>query len=252
MKKLYIIFAILALTNYIMAESCWSLEEKKDSAFSELDDKIELSFKDAQDCSVISNTNVNIDGQIYITDERGIIVMDVPDDDINEYLLMKVKKSGYISYSQKVLFSSGSVWQTRFLLSKNIELDSARFVLGWDSAPKDLDLHLVSEDFHISYRNKDGKSFKAKLDRDSMQGYGPETITLNKIDNRKTYKVYVYKYSNDAQLDQSVNVSFYLENRLDRVISLSENLDGKCIYIGQIKNNRAIYNPHKVDSSYCK
>ncbi len=66
-----------------------------------------------------------------------------------------------------------------------MKVGSIRIILDWDKSPNDLDAHLVKDgDYHISYRNKrvadDGA---AQLDRDDMNGYGPETITINNVES---------------------------------------------------------------------
>jgi uncharacterized protein YfaP (DUF2135 family) len=69
--------------------------------------------------------------------------------------------------------------------------------LDWDKEPGDLDAHLVKQNsYHISYRNmKTSIDGLAKLDHDAMNGYGPETITLNNVDSDGKYEFYVHNFS---------------------------------------------------------
>jgi uncharacterized protein YfaP (DUF2135 family) len=148
--------------------------------------------------------------------------------------------------------SVGTYWQNKFLLTKAIPINSARFILSWGNTPKDLDLHLISDDFHISYRNKSGALHKAKLNQDAMHGYGPETITLNKLDKSKNYKVYIYKYSSGGYIDHNTNLSVYKNNKLDKVITLNDNIQSRCIQVATIHNNQVKYDIKKVSQQICK
>ncbi len=62
-----------------------------------------------------------------------------------------------------------------------------RFVLSWGAAPRDLDAHIVGPtpaggEFHISYRTMRSYERRHFLDRDDTDGFGPETITLERLD----------------------------------------------------------------------
>ena len=59
--------------------------------------------------------------------------------------------------------------------------DEIVIVLEWGSAPKDLDAVLQCDDFMIDFRNREDSNgaMSAVLDVDEIDGYGPETITVN-------------------------------------------------------------------------
>lgn len=166
--------------------------------------------------------------------------------------ILVAKKIGYITLKQNVTASVGTFLNTKFLVTKDIPLDQARVVLSWSDTPSDLDLHIKSEDFHISYRNKKGAQYKVSLDRDSMSGFGPETITIKNLDKEKKYKVYVSKYSHDGDIDSSVNVSFYANGKLDKSINLSNKVSSSCIEVATIYKNKINYNIKDIDSKRCK
>ena len=136
-------------------------------------------------------------------------------------------------------------------MTEGLPIESARFVLAWGESPKDMDLHLISNDFHISYRNRSGDVNQANLDRDAMSGYGPETITLNRIQDDKTYQVYVHQYSYDSNIDRKVTLSVYTNNQLDRVVSMPETMS-RCILVATIQNGDVTYNLKPVDEKICK
>ena len=65
--------------------------------------------------------------------------------------------------------------------------------------PADLDAHLLKykrgKRYHISYRYKTSWRRKAQLDRDDRDGFGPETITLRKVDPEAEYTYVVDDYT---------------------------------------------------------
>ncbi len=109
-------------------------------------------------------------------------------------------------------------------------------VLDWADTPCDLDLHLVkrgSNGYHISYRNtrrlNDGTVW---LDRDDVDGYGPETITITENDNAANYLVYVHNYS-DRNYTNSNSLSranavlrVFNNNRLEYTVKLEKSGNG--------------------------
>ena len=65
------------------------------------------------------------------------------------------------------------------------------------------------------YSNKHPIGANGSLDRDDTSGYGPETITLNSVDNNATYKYYIYKYSGTGDLkDSDAKMSIVYDGRL--------------------------------------
>ena len=85
----------------------------------------------------------------------------------------------------------------------NPEIEGFRIVLTWGKSPKDLISHLIlpnNED--INYTNKVSSDKKVKLNLDSITGSGPETITLNGIEDG-IYKFFVNNFSKEAPLSSS-------------------------------------------------
>jgi len=99
---------------------------------------------------------------------------------------VRYTKKDLVSASRKVQYLIAEAPQ-RFdmVLTQRLKADQMRFVLSWGRFPQDLDAHLVGpatqgKTFHISYRDLKGYLGRYSLDRDDKDGYGPETITLNK------------------------------------------------------------------------
>jgi hypothetical protein len=248
MKKL---LCLIGLVGSLYAQSCWNSWDKARIEEAELDGKIILSFKDAVTCEPISDANVTIAGENFQTDKKGELELPLPPDNIEVDVPLKVKKRGYIPLKQNIYVSVGTFWQKRFLMTEGMPINSARFVLAWGESPRDMDLHLISDDFHISYRNKSGDFNQANLDRDAMDGYGPETITLNHLQDNKTYQVYIHQYSHDSNIDRKVTLSVYTNNQLDRVVSMPETMS-RCILVATIQNGDVTYNLKEVNENICK
>ena len=172
--------------------------------------------------------------------------------DINDgYLLLAVKKEGYILYVQKLPIYLGSLWIKHFLLSKDLLPDSMRFVLSWADKPQDLDLHLKASDFHISYRNKRNITHVAALDRDARSGFGPETITLDKLKRDKSYQVLIYNYSKKPSFKGKAQLTIYKDNRLDRIIRLPKS-SKRCFQVATMADGKVTYTTKAVDNKLCK
>jgi len=244
------ILSTLIISTYLIAKSCWTIKEKAIQENAELDNAVIFSFKDAVTCEPISNAKVTFLKHTFFTNQNGELKIPTPPDNMDLIIPLKVEKDGYITLIQKIKANVGTYWQHRFLLSKELPFNSARFVLGWSDIPQDLDLHLVGANFHISYRNKI-VSNKANLDRDARYGYGAETITLKEIDNQK-YELFIHQYSKKGRMNHKVNLTIYKNNKILKVIHLPDNLKGRCFKVLTIDNKKIKYDLKIVDEKFCK
>ena len=246
-----LIITLTLLIQIATANSCWNIDDDKEFAFKELDSKIVLSFRDAVDCSALTNVNVNIFNQEFITNNKGEVSLPIPPKDLNFAVSLEAKEDGYMRLEQKVDVAIGTFSNVKFLLTKQIPLSSARVVLSWNENPTDLDLHIKSDDFHISYRNKNVPKYIAKLDQDSTSGFGPETITINKLNKDKRYDIFVYNYSQNGKLDNKTNITIYANGKLDNSIQLKPTY-ARCIKVATIYNNIVEYRQDEVNNSNCQ
>lgn len=97
--------------------------------------------------------------------------------------LMIVKKPGYSNLVVKCP-CDGSTYAISPVMNN---LDGMRVVLNWGAKPADLDSHIVYPDNHVYFMQMRGAD--AKLDVDDTNGFGPETIT---IDRKHVGQRYVY------------------------------------------------------------
>lgn len=163
------------------------------------ENKMTLRFIDAKTGEGVQNASVVIqDIGEFTTDMEGKSVFPLQTED--KIILCSFKCSGYISAVFKTEVVAGTLFYNRFSVSPVLKLGSIRIVLDWDSKPGDLDAHLVKNgagNYHVSYRNtKVAADGMAMLDRDDMDGLGPETITATEISNDSEYEYFVHDYSN--------------------------------------------------------
>jgi hypothetical protein len=216
------IFLVLLIPS--LAQACWPVHEKMEiEGFSELDNKLILSFKDAVDCTPITNATVFFDGQSHNTDFRGYV--ELPFDPfmvmMDERKPLTVKQSGYVTLNTELIIAAGTVLNRRIVLTKKLPPRDMRFVLQWGEQPRDLDLHLKGPGFHISYRNMRSSPNRAHLDHDELKGYGPETITIFGVKEDSNYQLFVDNFSNEKSFTGFENVKVYAGDELLHDISLT-------------------------------
>ena len=247
--KLMLTSAFLVVT--LNAQSCWNIKDDENNDFKEMESSMVFSFKDAVNCEPLKNVQVNFFGQSFTTDKKGEFEIPTPPGDLDITVSLKAKKNGYMKLKQKVTANIGTFSTVRFLMTEQIPLTQARVILSWGEKPKDIDLHIKSEDFHISYRNKSGSQYKVSLDRDSMNGFGPETITIKQLEDDKKYEILVSKYSSTGKIDNSVNLSVYTNGELDKSIQFPK-INSNCVKIATIYNGIVTYNIEEVSSKQCR
>jgi len=99
--------------------------------------------------------------------------------------------------------------------------------------------------YHISYRNTrvlaDGTGM---LDRDDMDGFGPETITVERIDANGSYTFFVHNYSaHEKPGSPSLSVSkatvrVYSGNRLLKTFQIPEGFTEKTWNVFRVVNGQ--------------
>ena len=213
---------VLLLFFPVSSMACWTAKERSEiDGFAELDDILILSFKDAIDCKPVSNAQVMIGDTQYEADARGYLKLPMEpfSSRMDAKAAIKISKQGYITLATDLIVEAGTVLNRKMVLSPALPPGKVRFVLSWNSEPEDLDLHLKGPGFHISYRNMKNAPNKANLDQDEREGYGPETITLDRITNA-SYGLWVDNFSDDESFQGSEQVFVYSGDRLIKKIQL--------------------------------
>ena len=170
-----------------------------------------------------------------LTDDKGRYAFIAPDGFQFE---VTIAAKGYTSFSERVFFGLEDYpRRVDAYLSPIMKKAQYRFVLSWGQRPADLDAHLTGPDeggsgtFHISFRNTHSYLSRHFLDRDSTQGYGPETITLTRLDDGD-YDFFVHDWTNQANRQSSrlsssgATVRLYRESELLQTFLMPENAVG--------------------------
>ena len=136
------------------------------------------------------------------------------------YYTIYMSKEGFADSSFNVTVS-GSVTNQNASMSEGLEDNALRIVLEWGANPRDLDAHLVGElsdksKFHVYYSSRNSYNSSgdivANLDVDKVNGYGPETITLNtELDTNYQYFIHWYGGSG-TWANSEAKVSVYVGN----------------------------------------
>ena len=234
-----VVFCFIAGIGSVVHAACWESREYREiEGYSELDNKLILSFKDAVSCKALDGVKVQLGKIVYTTDLQGYITLPMMPfiEAGNLDMPMLVSKDGYTKIKTRLIVAAGTVLNKRMLLSPSLAGNSMRFILQWNDEPRDLDLHLEGQGFHVSYRNMRAGG-EATLDQDEQNGYGPETITLNNVKEGQQYKLYVVNYSAETGMDETAKVLVYIGDRLDSIIPLN-GTSNKNIDILKISNGK--------------
>lgn len=241
-----IIFMILLIfpDSLIAQKKNW--KETMEDLENEMEDKITLRFFNALNGKPITNADVFIEDIIEgKTDFEGKILFDIPED---KTYLINFSHPNYVNSILKLEVIVGTIFNNRFSISPLLPIGSLRVVLDWGNKPSDLDAHLIKQnDYHISFRNmKTNRDNSAMLDRDDLDGYGPETITVKNINNNSEYKYFIHNYTNkDASETKDLSnskarVLVFGDNRLLQQIEINKNITGKFWNVFKIANGQII------------
>ncbi len=195
-KSLTVIVGLFISGQFLLAQIP---RQDIDDAFEEIEGRLTLNFFNALDGKPIPEGKVLIeDIGDFQTDINGKARFPIPEED--GIYKVTFRKEGYIETKFEIEIMAGTLFFDRISISPALTLGALRIVLDWGAEPTDLDAHLVKyRQYHISYRDKrTSEDEQVRLDRDDTNGYGPETITLNRVDAQAGYLFYVHDYSNGA------------------------------------------------------
>mgnify|MGYP003956040387 CR=1 FL=1 len=171
--------------------------QNADDAFANLSERFTLRFFDATNGKPIPAATVTFEGKRTTTDAEGAATFDIPKGlSAEEQRSVLFEHPKYVRTEGPVTFLVGTVWFNRFSVSPMLKPDRLRIVLDWSASPADLDAHLVKRNqYHLSYRDTRKIEDIAWLDRDDQDGYGPETVTVLKLDPNAHYTYYVHDFT---------------------------------------------------------
>ena len=189
---------VVTLLSWSASAQSTRLDQNASDALAALDDTITLRFLDALTGKGIAGASVSFEGETRTTDAEGAVRFSEPDDlGDDETRFATFAHPKYVKVKASVRFLLGKVFFNRYSISPSLPPGRIRIVLDWSAAPADLDAHLVREGhYHLSYRDMRNYKDQAWLDRDDQDGYGPETITVLKLDREGRYSYIVHDYTN--------------------------------------------------------
>jgi hypothetical protein len=233
MKKTVLLLVLLALTlASVFAQTGEDLTVLNRIMRYKMDGLIPLRFIDALEGKPVSGARVAVNGiGAFTTDLQGIVTFPEQEDG---FYTLEFSKTGYITSKIEFEVKLNNVFTNNISVSPVLKGDYMRITLDWGQRPADLDLHLEKEGaYHISYRNlRSADDGSVMLDRDAMQGFGPETITIMETDLRFVYRLYVHDYTNggsssSTELSRSgAVIRVYGRNGLLRTFYMPPNLRG--------------------------
>lgn len=154
-----------------------------------------LKFVDAKSGVAVVNADVQIESLgNFLSDSLGRVYITKPKSGNYKF---HFTKSGYVSADYEFEIMGSLAVSNHFSVCPYGHSSTFYFVLDWDKSPADLDIHLLKTNgYHVNFRNpKIVTEEVALLVKDGFHGYGPETITLNKIDKNATYVCYIHDFT---------------------------------------------------------
>jgi len=205
------------------------LRQKASDQNSELRKQITLYFIDALTGAGIRSAEVTFEGERGRTERGGRVCFTYPSGDLMDTTLKaQFERPGYVSLDAELRFMAGALFFNRFSVSKALPPGKLRVVLDWGAQPRDLDAHLIREGaYHISYRETRSYQDQVLLDRDDLDGFGPETITINQLSSQGEYRYFVRDFTRSGRLaDSKAHVRVYSERRLLKSYVIPSDIKG--------------------------
>jgi uncharacterized protein YfaP (DUF2135 family) len=185
------------------------------------------------------------------TDSHGKINIPSPFGGIDDpSVTLIVKKEGY-----STLVTKGPCNGLTYAISPTMNtLDGLRVVLNWNKNPLDIDSHLAYSGNHIFFSHKTGTM--ANLDVDDVDGYGPETVTVEKKMEGQKYVYAVHDYTDKEKIGNhnlsilsGAKVFVYIGNTLIKTYLVPKNNTGNLWVVFMIDENGAFSSINKFSDA---
>ncbi len=197
------------------------------------DAALEVMVTNALTGEPVPGATVTVAEQSGTTDSGGKVTLDgLPGDSVQ----VSVSASGYLPQTTSVALTCGNLTSIGISLLPAGDVGAARgdirIILTWGEQPEDLDSHLTgpkadnpNERFHVYYAEDNNcggapcdPNIPAWLDVDDTDSFGPETITITKVNGRFVpgrYRYSVHHYSGELNIPQSqATVKIFIGDRL--------------------------------------
>jgi murein DD-endopeptidase MepM/ murein hydrolase activator NlpD len=138
---------------------------------------------------------------------------------------LKLTPGKSVPLEMRLVAKSSGKMTTFYKGTLKVKAAGLRVRLTWDTAGTDVDLHVTdSLGRHAFYANRTAIP-GGTLDRDDVDGFGPETFTLAQRADGVTYAVSVHYYSDHGQGPTTARVEVYVDGVLktDTQVGLTNN-----------------------------
>ena len=240
------------LIAFVLSISIWSISQidhirkKVEDVGAESQGLFTLRFNNAVNGAPVAYATITIQGnKSILTDDEGKIRFEKKPDGIYPF---RFKKEGFISEDLRIEINSGRILDNRYVVSPDIQKETIRIVLVWDEPPADLDAHFIKDgEYRISSRDlKISDNDQVKLECESSNGYGPETVIIKDVDLNAEYTYVVNDYThrddeNSIALSKSnATVKVYNNGKLQNVWQPSKKQTGNIWMVFTIQNGQII------------
>lgn len=246
-------FFIAVLFAAALPDASAQVKARSTDVFEELETgNLTLRFFHALTGQPVPGGTVVIPGAgTFVTDEEGKVIFPPPDED--GVLAVRFTADGFVPAEFPVEVTAGTLFFNRISVSPLLDVKHLRVTVDWDKQPADLDAHFMKKgEYHLSFRHMrvlaDGSG---QLDIDAMNGYGPETVTVQDVSPDGEYTYEVHDYSNrtvkgsKALSRSKATVNVYGEGRLLHVYQVPRDASGSVWRVfslvrGQIRELRQV------------
>lgn len=180
------------------------------------------------------------------TSDRGVYMFFVKDQGDYDVIF---EKENYIEVTERARFMTQEFpYRIDPAMTALLKKMQYRIVVSWGNMPPDMDAHLTGPmpdtggKFHISYNNMKSYADRHTLDVDDRDGFGPETITVTRLDPG-TYRFSVHDYTNrNAESSRKMSYSglavlLYRESELVNTFRIQEGAEGNLWQVFEINGD---------------
>ena len=213
--------------------------------------KRSIVIRDSDTGVPIANADVDIDNtwQMKSNNEGKV---NLPDEIQEGEFTISVKKGEeYVQTVENFTVAKGEITTApQISIPKAVNFERIKIVLDWGEFPWDLDAHVVDGTNHVYFSVK--KQGNLELDRDDVNSYGPETITILNPDKNKVYSYHVFDCSN-ADNPESVRLSnskaqvkIYLGNEFIDSFTITPNKKGISWHVFDVVKGNKIVKKNRI------
>ena len=215
--------------------------------------KRSIVIRDSDTGVPIPNADVDIDNTWQMkSDKEG--KLDLPDSiQEGEHTITVKKGDEYVQTVENFTVAKGEITTApQISIPKAVDFERIKIVLDWGEFPWDLDAHVVDGTNHVFFSAK--KEGNLELDRDDVNSYGPETITILNPDKNKVYSYYVFDCSNadnpeSTRLSTSqAQVKIYFGNEFVDSFKITPNKKGISWHVFDVVKGNKIVNKNKISA----